>query len=100
MSTNLLPGGADLESLAQDSFSEVSMSGIGFGLGLSCVIDQARNRMPTSEGTVSWGGAASTTFWVDPAEDLTVVFFTQLLPSSSYPIRRELQRLVYQSIVD
>jgi CubicO group peptidase (beta-lactamase class C family) len=100
MSTNLLPGGADLESLAQDSFSEVSMSGIGFGLGLSCVIDQARNRMPTSEGTVSWGGAASTTFWVDPSEDLTVVFFTQLLPSSSYPIRRELQRLVYQSIVD
>ena len=100
MSTNLLPGGADLESLAQDSFSEVSMSGIGFGLGLSCVIDQARNRMPTSEGTVSWGGAASTTFWVDPVEDLTVVFFTQLLPSSSYPIRRELQRLVYQSIVD
>ena len=43
---------------------------------------------------------ASTTFWVDPAEDLTVVFFTQLLPSSTYPIRRELQRLVYQSIVD
>lgn len=100
MSTNLLPGGADLEALAQDSFSEVSMSGIGFGLGLSCVIDQARNRMPSSEGTVSWGGAASTTFWVDPAEDLTVVFFTQLLPSSTYPIRRELQRLVYQSIVD
>jgi CubicO group peptidase (beta-lactamase class C family) len=100
MSTNLLPGGADLETLAQDSFSEVAMSGVGFGLGLSCVIDQARNRMPTSEGTVSWGGAASTTFWVDPAEDLTVVFFTQLLPSSTYPIRRELQRLVYQSIVD
>jgi CubicO group peptidase (beta-lactamase class C family) len=100
MSTNLLPGGVDLETLAQDSFSEVSMAGIGFGLGLSCVIDQARNRMPTSEGTVSWGGAASTTFWVDPAEDLTVVFFTQLLPSSTYPIRRELQRLVYQAIVD
>ncbi|HUD69059.1 MAG TPA: serine hydrolase domain-containing protein [Acidimicrobiales bacterium] len=100
MSTNFLPGGADLEALAQDSFSEVSMSGVGFGLGLSCVIDQARNRMPTSEGTVSWGGAASTTFWVDQAEDLTVVFFTQLLPSSTYPIRRELQRLVYQSIVD
>jgi CubicO group peptidase (beta-lactamase class C family) len=100
MSTNLLPGGADLEALAQDGFSEVTMSGIGFGLGLSCVIDQARNRMPTSEGTLSWGGAASTTFWVDPSEDLTVVFFTQLLPSSIYAIRRELQRLVYQAIVD
>ena len=100
MSRNLLPGGADIETLARDSFSESSMAGVGFGLGLSCVIDGARLRMPTSEGTVSWGGAASTTFWVDPQEDLTCVFLTQLVPSSSYPIRRELQRLVYAAIVD
>ena len=95
MSRNFLPGGLDIESLARDSFSESSMAGVGFGLGLSCVIDPSRLRMPTSEGTVAWGGAASTTFWVDPQEDLTCVFFTQLLPSSTYPIRRELQRLVY-----
>jgi len=100
MSRNFLPGGADIETLARDSFSESAMSGVGMGLGLSCVIDQSRLRMPTSEGTVSWGGAASTTFWVDPAEELTCVFFTQLRPSSSYPIRRELQRLVYQAVVD
>jgi CubicO group peptidase (beta-lactamase class C family) len=100
MSRNFLPGDADIESLARDSFSESAMSGVGFGLGLSCVIDGARLRMPTPEGTVSWGGAASTTFWVDPHEELTCVFFTQLLPSSSYPIRRELQRLVYQAVVD
>ena len=100
MSRNFLPGSADIESMARDSFSESSTSGVGFGLGLSCVLDASRLHMPTSEGTVSWGGAASTTFWVDPQEDLTCVFFTQLLPSSSYAIRRELQRLVYQAVID
>jgi CubicO group peptidase (beta-lactamase class C family) len=100
MSRNFLPGGVDLASLARDSFAESGMSGVGFGLGLSCVLDPSKLRMPTSEGTVSWGGAASTTFWVDPQEGLTCVFFTQLLPSSSYAIRRELQRLVYQAVID
>jgi CubicO group peptidase (beta-lactamase class C family) len=100
MGRNFLPGGADLQSVARGLFAEVSMAGMGFGLGLSCVLDQARLHLPTSEGTLSWGGAASTTFWVDPQEDLTCVFFTQLLPSTSYPIRRELQRLVYQAVID
>jgi CubicO group peptidase (beta-lactamase class C family) len=100
MTRNHLPGGVDIEALARDSFSEVAMAGVGFGLGFSTVIDQVRNKMPVSEGTYSWGGAASTTFWVDPQEDLTCVFFTQLLPSSTYPIRRELQRLVYQAVID
>lgn len=99
MSRNFLPGDADLLEFAVDSFSELSMAGIGFGLGLSCVLDRSRLRLPTPEGTVSWGGAASTTFWVDPTEELTCVFFTQLIPSSSYPLRRELQRLVYQALL-
>jgi CubicO group peptidase (beta-lactamase class C family) len=100
MSQNFLPGGADIEAMARDSFSESSMAGVGFGLGLSCVVDPVRLRLATSPGSVSWGGAASTTFWVDPHEELTCVFFTQLLPSSTYPIRRELQRLVYAAVVD
>lgn len=100
MSRNFLPGGADLEAAARGLFAETSMSGMGFGLGFGCVIDSARLRLPTSEGTIAWGGAASTTFWVDPVEDLTCVFFTQLLPSTSYAIRRELQRLVYGAVVD
>jgi CubicO group peptidase (beta-lactamase class C family) len=100
MARNFLPGNADIESMAQDSFAEVTMAGVGFGLGLSTVLDQSRTKMPASEGTLSWGGAASTTFWVDPQEDLTCVFLTQLLPSTSYAIRRELQRLVYQAVID
>ena len=100
MSRNFLPGGADIETLARDSFAESSMAGVGFGLGVSCVTDSSKLRLATSEGTISWGGAASTTFWVDPHEELTCVFFTQLLPSSSYAIRRELQRLVYAAVTD
>jgi CubicO group peptidase (beta-lactamase class C family) len=99
-SRNYLPGGADLHEFAVDGFSEVTMAGMGFGLGLACVIDRAALKLPTSEGSITWGGAASTTFWVDPHEELSCVFFTQLIPSTTYRIRRELQRLTYQAIVD
>ena len=100
MTRNHLPGGADLDSLAQDSFSETAYAGVGFGLGFAVVFDATPGRVPTSEGSFSWGGAASTVFWVDPAEAIEVSFFTQLLPSSTYPIRPQLSQLVYSAIVD
>jgi CubicO group peptidase (beta-lactamase class C family) len=100
MVTNNLPGGGDLRSVARDSFSETDQSGIGFGLGFSVAIDQIENRSLLSEGSFGWGGAASTAFWVDPKEELTVGFYTQLLPSNTYPIRRQLQQLVYSALVD
>ena len=100
MTQNHLPHNADLEEFAVDSFSETATAGKGFGLGFSVVIDQVKNKSLISEGSYAWGGAASTAFWIDPAEDLSVGFFTQLLPSSTYPIRRELEQLVYQALVD
>jgi CubicO group peptidase (beta-lactamase class C family) len=100
MTMNHLPDNTDLEDFATDSFSEADYAGVGFGLGFSVVGDQAKNKSLVPEGSFAWGGAASTAFWVDPVEDLTVSFFTQLLPSSTYPIRRDLQRLVYQALVD
>ena len=100
MTSNHLPNGVDLEGFAKDSYSESSYAGIGFGLGFSVVVDQAKNKSLTPEGTFAWGGAASTEFWVDPVEDLTVGFYTQLLPSRTYPIRREMRQLVYQALVD
>jgi len=100
MTQNHLPGGADLRDLAVGLFAEPGYAGVGFGLGFSVVTDQVRNKGLTSVGSFSWGGAASTFFWVDPAEDLTVSFFTQLVPSTTYPFRRELQQLVYQALVD
>ncbi|HEY5110891.1 MAG TPA: serine hydrolase domain-containing protein [Acidimicrobiales bacterium] len=100
MTENHLPDDGDLETLAFGSFSETSYAGVGFGLGMSVVTDRRKNKSLTSEGSFAWGGAASTAFWVDPIEDLTVGFYTQLLPSGTYPIRRELQRFVYQALVD
>lgn len=99
MIRNHLPGGHDLAHFGHPISGEPEL-GVGFGLGLSVVTDSAALKVPMTEGSYSWGGAASTTFWVDPVEELIVVFMTQLLPSSTYPLRRELAQLVYQSIVD
>jgi CubicO group peptidase (beta-lactamase class C family) len=99
MTTNQLPGGKDLASMGQPVFSETSYEGVGFGLGFSIMLDPARANVVGSVGEFAWGGAASTLFWIDPAEELVVIGLTQLMPSSAYPIRRELRSLVYSSLV-
>ena len=98
MTRNQLPGGADLEAFGRPLFAEAPMRGTGFGLGFAVVLDPAAGKTLTSQGEFSWGGAASTAFFVDPAEELTVGFFTQLLPSSTHPIRSQLRQLLYQSL--
>src|SRR3954467_13736193 len=100
MTANHLPGGVDLEAFGRPLFAETTFHGIGFGLGFSVVDNPVANRVPTSRGEFAWGGAASTAFWVDPAEGITALFFTQLLPSSTPPIRSQLRQLVYQALVD
>jgi CubicO group peptidase (beta-lactamase class C family) len=100
MARNHLPGGADLEAFGRPLFAETTFEGVGFGLGFSVVMDPVAGRSPGSPGEFAWGGAASTAFWVDPVERLTVLFFTQLLPSSTYSIRPQLHQLVHQALVD
>lgn len=100
MTRNQLPGNLDLEHFGQSGFAETAFDGVGFGLGFSVVLDAAAGKVPASEGSFAWGGAASTAFWVDPREEITAVFLTQLLPSSTHPIRPQLQQLVTQAIVD
>lgn len=100
LSTNHLPGGVDLAAMGQKVFSEVSYEGIGFGLGVSVTLDPARAAAMGSPGDHGWGGAASTAFWVDRHEDLVVVLLAQLMPSSTYPIRREMRTLTYQALID
>jgi CubicO group peptidase (beta-lactamase class C family) len=98
MATNHLPGGKDLTELSRSLFSESTYAGIGFGLGFAVVFDPPKTLLPCSPGEFYWGGAASTAFWVDPVEEVTAVFMTQLLPSSTYAIRRELRTLVYAAL--
>jgi len=97
MMQNHLPG--DIASMGPQSFAEQPMEGMGFGLGGAVVLDPARARCPGSIGDFSWGGMASTFFWMDPKLDLSVVFFTQLSPSSSYPARAELKALVHGALL-
>ena len=100
MRLNQLPDGRDMAAMGQPVWSETSYDGIGFGLGFAVVIDPPKASIITSKGEHHWGGAASTFFWIDPVEDLFVVFLTQLMPSSTYPIRRELRARIYQAIVE
>jgi CubicO group peptidase (beta-lactamase class C family) len=100
MTRNHLPGGADLEAFGRPLFAETTFDGVGFGLGFSVVDDPVKNKVPASIGEFAWGGAASTAFWVDPVDDISVVFLTQLLPSSTHPIRSQLKQLVSQALVD
>lgn len=96
MRRNFLPG--DIASMGAESFMEMPMAGMGFGIGGAVLLDPAQARMPGSEGDFGWGGMASTYFWTDPVKNLTVVYLTQLVPSSSYPNRVELKALVHGAL--
>lgn len=99
MHQNHLPGGKDLAAHDVELLTLYGYAGVGFGLGFASTIDQ------TTTGTLAkhdyyWGGAASTVFWIDPVEQMWVVFATQLMPSSSFDFRGQLRSLVYSAIVD
>jgi len=90
--------GGDLASRGQAHFSETTFEGIGFGLGVSVMLDPAQAKIVGSPGEFAWGGMASTAFWVDPVEEMTVILMTQLIPSSAYTLRRQLRVLCYQAL--
>ena len=99
MHMNHLPGGKDLTQLAIGGFSETANEGVGFGLGFASTMDQVTTGT-LGAGDYYWGGAASTIFWVDPKEDLSVVFMTQLMPSGTFNFRGQLKSIIYSSIID
>jgi CubicO group peptidase (beta-lactamase class C family) len=100
MTRNHLPGGADLQTFGRPLYSETRYDGVGFGLGFAVVTDPTAYKVICSPGEFNWGGLASTAFWVDPVEELTATFMTQLVPSSTYNVRPQLRQLVYQALVD
>ena len=100
MASNHLPGGVDLPAMSRSMFSEAAYNGIGFGLGFAVTMNPAQTMIAGSPGEFNWGGAATTSFFIDPAEELITVFMTQVLPSSAYPLRRELRTMVYAAITE
>ena len=100
MTRNHLPGGKDLSETSVGMFSESAMAGTGFGLGFSVTLDPARTGGVGSAGEYAWGGAASTLFWIDPAEDLIAIFLTQFFPSRTFNLRGQLKAIVYPALLD
>lgn len=98
MTANHLPGGGDLTQHSTALFSEAGNEGVGFGLGFATTIDSAATGMPGSAGDFYWGGMFSTAFFVDPVDDVIMVFMTQLMPSSTYPVRREIKTMLYAAL--
>jgi CubicO group peptidase (beta-lactamase class C family) len=99
MHMNHLPGGKDLTQLALGNFSETANEGVGFGLGFAMTLGQVATGA-LGNGDYYWGGAASTIFWVDPKEDMVVIFMTQLMPSGTFNFRGQLRNIIYSAIVD
>ncbi|RRQ51126.1 serine hydrolase domain-containing protein [Sphingorhabdus wooponensis] len=98
MTANHIPGGQDLTQMSKSLFSEADMAGIGFGLGFATTIDNSATLTPCSNGDFYWGGMYSTAFFVDPVEDIIMIFMTQLLPSTTYPVRREIKTMIYSAL--
>ncbi len=94
--SNHLPG--DLAAMATEVWSETQFDGVGFGLLGSVVLDPAKAQISAQVGDYGWGGAAGTFFWVSPVDDMVVILFTQLLPSSAIPVRKELRALVHGAL--
>ena len=99
MTRNHLAGGGDLAGMAEGAFSETAYQGVGFGLGFAMTLSEV-GAGTLGAGDFYWGGAASTIFWVDPVEDLSFVFMTQLMPSATFNFRGQLKNIIYAAIVD
>ncbi|CAN5333457.1 serine hydrolase domain-containing protein [soil metagenome] len=99
MTANHLPGGADLTQMSKSLFSEAENAGAGFGLGFGVVVDPVATMLPGNAGEFYWGGMFSTGFFVDPVDDVIMIFMTQLMPSNAYPVRRELKTMVYSALM-
>jgi CubicO group peptidase (beta-lactamase class C family) len=101
-SLNYLPDGKEVADMALPGmFSESGYAGVGFSLGCGVNVNVAKTRLPGSVGEYFWGGAAATAFWIDPKEELTVVFMTQVMGSPArLTLRRDLRTLVYSAITE
>ena len=99
MTMNHLPDGQDLSERALGTFSETANDGVGFGLGFAMIVDIPRTQNVGSLGEYYWGGAASTIFWIDPVEDMIVIFLTQFMPSGTFNFRGQIKQILYPGLL-
>ena len=101
-SLNYLPDNREIVDMSfPGMFSESDYAGVGFSLGCGVNVDVAKTRLPGTLGTYSWGGAAATAFWIDPKEELAIVFMTQVIGSEArLTLRRDLRTLVYAAMIE
>ena len=100
LTMNHLPDGQDLSERALGTFSETANDGVGFGLGFAMIVDIPRTQNVGSLGEYYWGGAASTIFWIDPVEDMIVIFLTQFMPSGTFNFRGQIKQILYPGLLD
>ncbi len=101
MAMNHLPGGGELREFAMPGgYGESGFDGVGFGLTMANSLGPVETQTIGTAGDFYWGGAASTIFWIDPAEELVTVFMTQLMPSGTFNFRGQLKTITYPAIVD
>ncbi len=90
-----------VELMTVNHLRDISLNdGTGFGLGFFVVTDLGARGVPGSIGEYGWGGAYHSTYWVDPVEELVVVYFTQLIPARDVDDHGKLRALVYQALLD
>ncbi|MBT4642593.1 MAG: beta-lactamase family protein [Deltaproteobacteria bacterium] len=99
MTLNHLPNNSDMAAMSVSSFLQVATEGNGFGLGFSVALGAEKTEVIGSKGEVAWGGAASTAFWIDPVEDLIVIFLTQFMPSATFNFRGQLKSIIYPALL-
>ena len=99
MAMNHLPDGQDLSERALGTFSETANDGVGFGLGFAMIVDLPRTQNVGSIGEYYWGGAASTIFWIDPVEEMIVIFLTQFMPSGTFNFRGQIKQILYPGLI-
>ena len=98
MTANHLPGDKSLPQLSKSAFSEAAYDGVGFGLGFATTMAVHKTMVAGNNGDYFWGGAASTFFFIDTAAEMVVTFMTQLIPSSTWPVRRQLRSMIYAAM--
>ncbi|MEM8920026.1 MAG: serine hydrolase domain-containing protein [Pseudomonadota bacterium] len=98
MRMNHLPDNKTIKDMGDKSFSEARMEGNGFCLCGSVTTNVVETMTPGSVGSYGWGGLANTFFWIDPEEDLLAIKMLQIMPTGCYPVRPQMQYLVYSAI--